>query len=540
MAKYESIPIPLMLSERRDDPLINELVGIIEKLNGYVRAQEQEKEELYAEIKRLKGLNQRPKLKPSALEKKKKDKSNTRAGSKKKQKTQALIIHDEKKITLTEIPKEAVFKGYKTFVVQELIIKTKNTKYLLERWRLPTGKYITAKLPEHISNNHFGANLRSYALHQYYHQGVTQNLLLEQLHEWGIDISKGGLNDILTSNKKDYHIETEELLEAGLKCSSYIQADDTGARHKGKNFICTVITNPWFAYFRTSKRKNRVNFLEILSGGKAFYNVNTAAIKYLEKKGLAKITIDTLQTGPAKFADYLAWDDYLNHFKIPITERERTLLTEGVIYGGVVKRGLMKCTPIVSDEAGQFNVFERGLCWFHAERKIEKLIPANEQEIEDINIIKQDFWQLYDLLKDFKMNPIKMLEIQINNLFDIMCSRTVFTGLKKVLNAFAKSRKQLLLVLKYPFIPLHNNLSESDIREQVKKRKISGSTRSEEGRMCRDTFASLKKTCKKLGITFWQYLLDREHNLNKVQKLAEILKNKLSVSPVGNYALQAA
>jgi hypothetical protein len=28
---------------------------------------------------------------------------------------------------------------------------------------------------------------------------------------------------------------------------------------------------------------------------------------------------------------------------------------------------------------------------------------------------------------------------------------------------------------------LHNNLSESDIREYVKKRKISGSTRSDEG-----------------------------------------------------------
>jgi hypothetical protein len=43
-----------------------------------------------------------------------------------------------------------------------------------------------------------------------------------------------------------------------------------------------------------------------------------------------------------------------------------------------------------------------------------------------------------------------------------------------------KSRKEgLLLLLKYPFIPLHNNDSERDIREYVKKRKISGSTRSE-------------------------------------------------------------
>ena len=48
-------------------------------------------------------------------------------------------------------------------------------------------------------------------------------------------------------------------------------------------------------------------------------------------------------------------------------------------------------------------------------------------------------------------------------------------------------------------------ISESDIREYVSRRKTSGSTRSEDGRRCRDTFTSLKKTCRKLGVSFWQY-----------------------------------
>jgi len=73
----------------------------------------------------------------------------------------------------------------------------------------------------------------------------------------------------------------------------------------------------------------------------------------------------------------------------------------------------------------------------------------------------------------------------------------------------AKNKEELLLVLKHPELPLHNNLSERDIREYVKKRKISGGTRSDEGRRCRDTFTSLKKTCKKLKINFWNYLRDR-------------------------------
>jgi hypothetical protein len=64
-------------------------------------------------------------------------------------------------------------------------------------------------------------------------------------------------------------------------------------------------------------------------------------------------------------------------------------------------------------------------------------------------------------------------------------------------------------VLDRPEIPLHTNGSETDIRDYVKRRKVSGGTRSEEGRRCRDTFASLKKTCRKLDISFWHYLSDR-------------------------------
>ena len=75
------------------------------------------------------------------------------------------------------------------------------------------------------------------------------------------------------------------------------------------------------------------------------------------------------------------------------------------------------------------------------------------------------------------------------------------------------------MVLKYPFIPLHNNDCERDIREYVKRRKISGSTRSEAGRKARDTFTSLKKTCMKLGINFYDYLKDRLIDKSTIPKL---------------------
>src|SRR5262249_57147252 len=84
----------------------------------------------------------------------------------------------------------------------------------------------------------------------------------------------------------------------------------------------------------------------------------------------------------------------------------------------------------------------------------------------------------------------------------------------------------LLRVLEHPEVPLHNNGLESDIREYVKRRKISGGTRSEAGRRCRDTFASLKKTCRKLGLRFWDYLQDRVRGLGQIPRLAELIRRK--------------
>jgi len=65
----------------------------------------------------------------------------------------------------------------------------------------------------------------------------------------------------------------------------------------------------------------------------------------------------------------------------------------------------------------------------------------------------------------------------------------------------------------------------TDIRDYVKKRKVSGGTRSDLGRQCRDTFASLKKTCRKNGISFWQYLMDRIALKNNIPPLPTIIRN---------------
>jgi hypothetical protein len=78
--------------------------------------------------------------------------------------------------------------------------------------------------------------------------------------------------------------------------------------------------------------------------------------------------------------------------------------------------------------------------------------------------------------------------------------------LDRLLTRLHANRAELLLVLERPEIPLHTNGSERDIRAQVIRRKISGGTRSETGRDCRDAFLGLLKTCQKLGLSFWSYL----------------------------------
>jgi len=104
--------------------------------------------------------------------------------------------------------------------------------------------------------------------------------------------------------------------------------------------------------------------------------------------------------------------------------------------------------------------------------------------------------------------------------------KTIFRKLKNVLKRIYRNKPELLRVLDFPDLPLHNNLSENDIREYVKRRKISGSTRSELGRQCRDTFTSLKKTCRKLNISFWDYLKDRLSGFNAVPFLPDVITIK--------------
>jgi hypothetical protein len=88
----------------------------------------------------------------------------------------------------------------------------------------------------------------------------------------------------------------------------------------------------------------------------------------------------------------------------------------------------------------------------------------------------------------------------------IFTRKTGFVTLDRLLARLHANKSELLKVLDRPEIPLHTNGSENNIRCQVTKRKISGGTRSDVGRDCRDAFLGLNKTCAKLRLAFRDYL----------------------------------
>jgi len=516
MARISEIP------ENERTPLVAELLEVIQLL-------QEEIQRLKDEIARLKGQKPRPQIKPSQMEsgsvgRSARRKKGKRPGSRKRKKTKKLEIHRTEVIRLEKIPPGSRFRGYDDYTVQDLVIEPFNTLYRLERWRTPQGGYLTGKLPPGVGD-HFGLKLQSFVLYQYYHAHVTQPLILEMLREIGVDISAGKVNQIITEGKELFEKEKEQILSVGLEVSRHIHVDDTGARHKGRNGHCTHIGNQTFAWFQSTDSKSRINFLELLRAGNSDYTINDEALDYMEVQKLPKATLNKLKTRLGHgFENERAWKKNLDTLKIKSDWHAR-IATEGALVGSILKHGFNRDLAIVSDDAGQFNVFLHALCWIHAERSVNKLVGFNDDQRKALDKKRGEIWRFYDDLKEFKQAPGKIKKEKLKTRFDeIFTEKTCFVTLNNALKRIHNNKPELLLVLARPDLPLHNNESERDIREYVKRRKISGSTRSDLGRRCRDIFTSLKKTCRKLDISFWQYLKDRLSGESAIPSLPDLIR----------------
>jgi hypothetical protein len=432
------------------------------------------------------------------------------------------------------IPAGAKFNGYRTYDVQELVLRRQNIRFQLAEYVTVSGETVVGALPEAYQGGHYGPVLVSHILYQHYQCRVPQPLIYEQLRDLEIEISVGQINRILTERKAAFHQEQQSVLRVGLETAIYIQTDDTGARHQGKNGYCTVIGNNWFTYFSSGASKSRRNFLEVLQGRSPRYILNEDAQQYLATQGLAAKHWARLTFSDQVLAtEATAWQAYLSGLGMVSANAVR-VITEAALLGGVLAQGIRDNLRILSDGAGQFNLLHHGLCWVHAERALRRLAGSTAQHRQNIAEMQDVLWTYYRQLQAYRQAPTAEAKQTLEEGFDQLFGRCYrhHASLNIVLRQFRNRKAELLRVLDCPELPLHNNASETDIREYVTRRKISGTTRSEAGRQARDTLVGLKKTCRKLGISFWQYLLSRVHGDHRIPPLPDVIRAKAGAQQV--------
>lgn len=467
------------------------------------------------EIARLKGLKGKPDIKPSTpsgMDKatQKQPPGAGRSAKRRRGSKRSMVAIEARVVVAETIPPGSRFKGYESFTVQDIKIEASVVCYRRERWLTPDGRTVVAPLPPGIGD-HFGPELKRFILAQYYQGQTTVPRLVALLEMLGLDISKRQVVRILTEAKGAFVTEARDVLRAGLAHAPWISVDDTGARHKGENGVCTQIGNDAFTFFATTGSKSRANFLDLLRAGYDDYVLNDAAFAYMRGRNLAAAVIAKLASHPQRcFADDTAWKAHLDGLEIFQSRRPfdpAMIATEGAVWGAVMAHGFIDGTVILSDDAQQFNVGTHALCWVHAERLVHKLdtfTAAARSAKEDIRAL---IWALYADLKAYRAAPDPGRKIELDHRFNqIFTRQTGFVTLDRLLARLFANKHELLRVLDRPEVPLHTNGSENDIRCHVTRRKLSGTTRSDNGRECRDAFLGIMKTCSKLGISFWQFL----------------------------------
>jgi len=530
------------ISDKKSAETIRILLQIIEKLTEEVQALKTELQKTRDELNQLKGEKGKPKIsisKPKSTDfsSEKDRKSHTPPSEKKSKEKLSKIEIDATEvcpIDKSTLPGDARFKDYDPVVVQEITIKTKNTLYLKEVYHSPSQhKTYTAELPKGVEGE-FGHGVKSLIITLKHASNVSEPKIHEFLKNMGILISPATISRILTKNLDIFHLEKADIFRAGLKSTIYQHIDDTGAKVKGQNHYVEIICNPFYTAYFTIPHKNRLSILEILQGGKPrTYFFNDEAFALLESFGLSRKMISKLQNAAfnkewdEKQMQQLLGEIFLNPSK---GKNLRIRIMEA---GAIAAYHNQKEFPVVnvllSDGAPQYKKLteEQALCWIHDGRDYTKLVPVvpfHKKELEDF---RSQYWTYYGKLLQFKLDPSQENAEKLSAEFDALVStKTNYEALNELIKKTKEIKSELLLTLKYPEIPLHNNAAELGAREQVRKRDVSLHTMTEEGTKANDTFSTIVQTAKKLGVSAFEYFSDRMSKAFEMPSLAELIEKK--------------
>jgi hypothetical protein len=531
---FENIDLNAILEEKTRE-LVKGLLNFIEQLSSKLREARAENQRLRDENNRLKGEQGKPEIKGDAETPKDHSSEQERRKPRKRQakKKAANIAIDREEVLKVDqsiLPGDAIFKGYEENVVQDILLKTDNVCFLKEKYYSPSiGRTYLAELPSGYEGQ-FGPGIKALVL-AFYHGGLmSEPKIIEFLENVGIQISKGTLSNLLVKGHEEFHAEKEAVYEAGLASSTYQHIDDTSTRVNGQNQSCHVVCNPYYTAYFTKPGKDRLSVLDVLrQGRKRVYLLNAEALAYLDGMPFSEATRCTLEAWRSETV--MAEETFLHELdrRIPILNKQHrnAVLSATAVAAYHAERGVSIVQTLVCDDAPQFKWLTRwlALCWVHEGRHYKKLEPVIILHQRLLNEFLTRFWAYYDQLLVYRQRPTTVDAVRLEAEFDVLFGTSSgYAELDKRMAITLAHKDSLLLVLKFPELPLHNNPAELGARGRVRKRDVSFGPRTENGRQAWDTFMTLAATTKKLNISFYEYVRDRILKKNAIPPLSELIQ----------------
>jgi len=532
---FENIDLGAIVEEKTRE-LVKGLLNFIEQLSRNLREARAENQRLRDENNRLKGEQGKPAIKANVEGEAAKDHSSEKERKKprkrqEKKKRASLVIDREEvlKVDQAILPADAIFKGYEENVVQDILLKTDNIRFLKEKYYSPSlGRTYLAKLPTGYGGQ-FGPGIKALSIALYHGGLMSEPKIIEFFENVGIQISKGTLSNLLIKGHEDFHAEKESVYEAGLASSFYQHLDDTPTRFNGRNNYCHVICNLLYTAYFTRAGKDRLSVLDVLrQGRKRIYLLNMEALMYLDGMPFSKETRHILENWRSETV--MEEETFIHELdvRLPILNKQHrsAVLSAAAVAAYHAEHGVSIVHTLVCDDAPQFKWLTRwlALCWIHEGRHYKKLEPVVSLHQTLLKDFLTRFWAYYDQLLVYRQRPTTVNAVRLEAEFDALFDTpSGYAELDKRMASTYSNKDALLLVLKFPELPLHNNPAELGARGRVRKRDVSFGPRTEDGKQAWDTFMTLAATTKKLNVSFYQYVRDRILKKNTIPPLSDLI-----------------
>lgn len=512
------------------------LLNLVEVMAGENEGLRELVQQLRDELNRLKGEQGQPTVKPGQKAKGSDHSSEQERyqakGWHKEGKVAKIQIDREEKLVVDQqlLPADAVFKGYEAVTVQDLVVKTNNIRFLKEKYYSPSEqRSYLAELPAGYVGE-FGPGVRSLVISLYYAAEMSEPKIVEFCQQMGLFISEGQVSNLLTKGKEAWHEEKAAIYQAGLVSSSWQHMDDTSTRVNGENHSCHVVCNPLYSAYFTRPGKDRLTIIEVLqnlSESRFLFNETTSA--WLETFAVPQWARRLIGRWPqAVILSYQAVETLLATDLNRLNEQQQARVLEAAALTAYHSQPAMPIVPLLlTDDAPQFRLVtdEQGLCWVHEGRHYKKLTPFLDYHRQLLADFRRRFWQFYHQLQAFRCQPSASQVTLLSQEFDQLFSTVTGYDLLDERIAKTKAKKErLLMVLRHPEIPLHNNPAELAARQRVRKRDVSFGPRTQDGLAAWDTFMTLAATAKKLGISFYAYIFDRVAGVYALPSLADLIQ----------------